>query len=257
MSFPGLRVLEHNLMAYRRLWRGTFFTTLLSPVLFLGAMGLGLGVIVDSRQPASLGGVSYLAFLAPGLLAAQAMQTASIESTWPLMAGFKWTRTFDSMIATPQTPRDIVLGQMQWLIVRLAIVTAIFIIVMLLFGAVSSPSVILAWPAAILTGLAFGAPLHAFTATRKTESSFNAIFRFVIAPLFLFSGTFFPISQLPTFLQPVAYVTPLYHGVALTRGLALGTLDAGEGLVHLGILLAVVVIGVAIAFITFRRRLVS
>jgi lipooligosaccharide transport system permease protein len=251
----GLRILEYNLRAYRRTWRATFFTTLLAPVLFLSAMGLGLGGLVDERSAGALGGVSYLAFLAPGLLAAQAMQTAGFESTWPVLAGFTWVKRFDAMVATPQTPRDIVLGQLYWMVVRMAIVTGVFLAVMVLFRAVASPMAILAWPAAIATGVAFAMPLHAWTATQKRETSFNVIFRFVIAPLFLFSGTFFPVSQLPDALEPIAYVTPLYHGVALTRDLALGTPHPGD-LLHLGVLLLFAAVGTVLSLVFFERRLV-
>src|SRR4026209_1247663 len=106
-KFPGLRKLAHSLFVYRRVWRGTFFGTLVSPVLFLSAMGVALGSLVPSMT--AFGGVPYLVFLAPGLLAARAMQTGTIEGTWRLFAGFKWLKTFDAMIATPVTVRDIVL----------------------------------------------------------------------------------------------------------------------------------------------------
>src|SRR6187431_2622119 len=255
MAVAGTRFLEHNLVVYRRVWRGTAFSTILSPVLFLTAMGIGLGSFVPSVT--AFGGVTYLAFLAPGLLAAQAMQTSTLESSWPLLAGFKWLKTFEGAMATPQQPRDIVLGHLYWQVVRLGIVTGIFLIVMLFFGALTSPTWPLMWPAAILTGLAFGMPMAAWTATQDRETSFSIIFRFVITPLFLFSGTFFPISQLPGFIQPIAWLTPLFHGVALTRSLGLGvSLQPWEYAVHLGYLLTLVVVGTAVAFRTFRRRLV-
>jgi lipooligosaccharide transport system permease protein len=255
MAAVGVRHLEHNLLVYRRVWRGTAFSTVLSPILFLSAMGLGLGAFVPQLD--AYGGVSYLAFLAPGLLAAQAMQTATIESSWPLLAGFKWLRTYEASMATPQEPRDIVVGHLYWLCVRVGIVTGIFLIVMFFFGAVTSPLTLLAWPAAVLTGLAFGAPMAAFTATQKTESAFPTIFRFVITPLFLFSGTFFPIEQLPDAIEPVAWLTPLFHGVTLTRSLALGhDLDPLRLGIHLAVLLAIVGVSLAVAMRTFHRRLV-
>jgi lipooligosaccharide transport system permease protein len=251
----GLRHLEHNILVYRRVWRGTAFTTVLSPILFLTAMGIGLGTFVP--ELAAYGGVSYLAFLAPGLLAGQAMQTATIESSWPLLAGFKWLRTFEAAIATPQEPRDIVLGHLYWLAVRVAIVSGIFLLVMLVFGAVASPLALAAWPAAILTGLAFGMVMAGFTATQKNESAFPVIFRFVVTPLFLFSGTFFPIEQLPAVIQPVAWLTPLFHGVELTRSLALAhDLDPLRLAIHTGVLLAMTVLGTLVAIRTFRKRLV-
>jgi lipooligosaccharide transport system permease protein len=256
MAFVGVRHLEHQLIVYRRVWRGTAFSTLLSPILFLSAMGLALGSFVPGGVT-RFGGVSYLAFLAPGLLAAQAMQTATLEGSWPLLAGFKWLKTFEGAIATPQTPRDIAVGHLYWLVVRLGIVTGVFLVVAFVFGAITLPFALLAWPAAILTGIAFGMPMAAWTATRRTETSFPVIFRFVVTPLFLFSGTFFPIEQLPEFIRPVAWLTPLFHGVALTRALALGRdLDPLALGIHLAVLLALAAAGTLIAVRTFRRRLI-
>jgi len=255
MAALGVRHLEHNLLVYRRVWRGTAFTTILSPILFLSAMGVMLGSLVPGLV--EFGGVSYLVFLAPGLLAAQAMQTATIESSWPLLAGFKWLKTFQASIASPLTTRDIVVGHLYWLTVRMAIVSGIFLVVMVLFGAAASPLVVAAWPAAILTGLAFGMPMAAWTATRRTEGSFPVIFRFVITPLFLFSGTFFPIERLPDMIQPLAWLTPLYHGVALTRSLALGQVADPLALaLHAGVLLGLTGIGLVVALHTFQKRLV-
>ena len=133
-----------------------------------------------------------------------------------------WNKTFEAMIGTPQGVRDIVLGHLYWLIVRIGIVTGVFLIVAFFFGAITSPTAIFAWPAAILTGVAFAMPMAAWTATQQNEKSFSVIFRFIITPLFLFSGTFFPIEQLPQFFQTLAWFTPLFHGVALTRALAIG-----------------------------------
>ena len=253
--FPGVRKLEHSLLVYRRVWRGTFFGTLISPVLFLSAMGVALGSLVPTMT--AFGGVPYLVFLAPGLLAAQAMQTATIEGSWPLFAGFKWLKTFDAMIATPMTVRDIVLGHLYWMFVRVGIVTGVFLIVAFLFGAITSPTAILAWPAAILTGAAFGMCMAAWTATRKTENSFAVVFRFIVTPLFLFSGTFFPIEQLPDAIEPVAWFTPLFHGVALTRSLAIGhDLDPLKLAIHFAVVVGMLAIGTALSLRTFRKRLV-
>jgi lipooligosaccharide transport system permease protein len=253
--FPGQRKFEHSLFVYRRIWRGTIFGTVVSPVLYLTAMGVALGSLIPTMT--TFGGVPYIVFLAPGLMAAQAMQTGTQESSWPLFAGFKWNKTFEAMIGTPQDIRDIVLGHLYWLVVRLGMVTGIFLIVAVLFGAITSPTAILAWPAAILTGISFSMPMAAWTASRKTEQSFAFIFRFIITPLFLFSGTFFPIEQLPDAIEWVAWLTPLFHGVALTRELAIGhELDPAILAVHLTYLLVLAGIGTALAMRTFRKRLV-
>ena len=248
------RSYEHQFLLYKRTWRGSLFNSFLSPILFLLAMGIGLGGYVDRGGGL---GVSYLAFLAPGLLAATVMQTASFEATFPVMAGFVWTKRFHAMHATPLGPYDIALGQVAWSATRLTLVGSIFALVMIPFGAVSSPLFVLAIPAATLTGLAFATPIAAYAATQKTMTTFNYIFRFGITPLFLFSGTFFPVEQLPAFLQPIAWLTPLYHGVALCRSLALGTIgaDPGAGLVHLGVLLVFIAGGLVACLYEFRLRL--
>jgi lipooligosaccharide transport system permease protein len=196
-------------------------------------------------------------FLAPGLLAAQAMQTATFESTYPIMGRIVWNRIYFGILATPLRVADIIVGEFAWIATRLALGTSVFLAVMVAFGLVSSPLGILAVPAGTLTGLAFAAPIVAYTATQRSDNGFNAIFRFIVTPLFLFSGTFFPVEQLPGFLQPVAWLTPLYHGVALTRGLAIGTIDLVGGLVHVAVLLLYVAVGIAIAGLTFRRALIK
>jgi len=254
------RVVEHRALEYRRTFRASIFSSFLSPILFLTAMGIGLGTYVNGSSSGgqALGGLTYLQFLAPGLLAATAMQAASFESTFPIMSGLTWQRTFHAMYATPITPRDIVLGNVAWITVRLTMITAIFTFVIVLFGAAASPLIVFAIPAAVLTGLAFATPIAAFSATQRTPEKFNALFRFGITPLFLFSGTFFPISNLPPLLQPIALLSPLWHGVELTRGLALGTIvdEPLLALIHVAVLVALVAIGLDVAFRTIERRLV-
>jgi lipooligosaccharide transport system permease protein len=242
-------------MLYRRTWRGSLFNSFLSPVLFLGAMGVGLGGFVDRSGSVALGGVSYLAFLAPGLLAATAMQTAAGEATFPILAAITWIRQYQAMLATPIRIRDIVVGQIGFFIVRLLLVSVIFVLVVALLGAARSLLILAAVPAAVLTGLAFATPIAALSSRLRDGAQFALIFRFGITPLFLFSGTFFPIQQLPEAIRPIAYLTPLYHGVALTRGLALGTLTPVEGLISTGYLLLLVAIGAVLFEMQLRRRL--
>jgi lipooligosaccharide transport system permease protein len=254
------RVVETRALQYRRTFRASLFSSFLNPVLFLLAMGVGLGTYVDRSGTAAqaLGGLSYLQFLAPGLLAATAMQAAAFESTFPIMGGLTWQKTFHAMYATPISPRDIVLGNLAWIAIRLTAIAAIFTIVMTLFGAAASPLILLAIPSAVLTGMAFSAPIAAFSATQRTPEKFNAVFRFGITPLFLFSGTFFPISNLPVQLQPIAWLSPLWHGVELSRGLALGTIaaDPVRAVVHVVVLAAIFVAGAWWAFRTVEARLV-
>ncbi len=253
----ALRVLEFNAMGYRRIWRGTLFSTFLSPVLFLAAMGLGLGAFIDQGRGADLGPFSYAAYLAPGLLAGQAMQTAGFESTYPIMGSIVWDRTYFGMLATPITVSGIVFGQLAWFAVRLAMVSTAFFIVMVAFGLVLSPLGVLSIGVGVLTGLAFAAPIMAFAATRKNEQAFSVLFRFGLTPMFLFSGTFFPIERLPSKLQLLAEILPLHHGVALARHLCLGDdADRSDQVAHVIVLSAYIVVGTVAALYTFRRTLV-
>jgi lipooligosaccharide transport system permease protein len=251
LAYTGQR-----LAAWRHFWRSSLISTVLEPVLFLAAMGLTLGSLVDQGQGAP-GGVSYLAFLAPGLLAAAAMQNASFESTYPVLGAIKWDKTYEAVLATPAGVREILVGHLLYVVLRVATSAALFLAVLVLFGAAASPLVLLAVPAAVLTGLAFAAPITAFAARLDNDTGFSGLQRFLILPMFLFSGTFFPVSQLPAFFEWVAYLTPLWHGVALTRGLALGSLDAASALVHVGYLALWFGVGVLLALRSFRRRLVA
>jgi lipooligosaccharide transport system permease protein len=252
------RVFEHRFLTYRKTFRASLFSSFFMPVLFLTAMGIGLGSYVDDGSSASLGGLSYLAFLAPGLLASTAMQSAAFESTFPIIAGLQWSRVFHAMYATPISGRDVALGNLLWVAARLLLITTVFTIVIVLFGAAESPLVVFAIPAAVLTGMAFACPIAAYSATQRTVEKFNAIFRFGITPLFLFSGTFYPVDQLPVPLQVVAWLTPLYHGVQLCRGFSLGTIGENPGLalVNLLFLLVFIVVGTILTIRTVSARLV-
>ena len=251
-------VLEHRAATYRRTFRASAFTSFLTPLLFLTAMGLGLGGYVDRSGGASLGGLTYLQFLAPGLLAATVMQSAAFEATFPIIGGLNWQRTFHAMYATPLSPRDIALGNLAWMAIRLAMISSVFTLIVVLFGAAHSPLVVLGIPVAVLTGMAFAAPIAAFSATQRNPNRFNVIFRFGITPLFLFSGTFFPITQLPAVLQGVAWLSPLWHGVDLTRGLVLGTFvdNPPVMIAHVVILSVIVVVSSWATIVLIERRLI-
>ena len=242
-------------MVYRRIWRGTVFSTLLTPVLFLVAIGVGLGSFVDEANPGGVAGVPYIVFLAPGLLAGQAMNTAVFESTYPVMAGIKWLKTYVAMIISPLSARHVAVGQLTWVVLRMTLGASVFLAVMVLFGATDVPHAIAMLPAAVLTGVAFAAPIQAWSATQTTDNGFAALFRFVITPMFIFSGTFFPITQLPDLLQLVAVLTPLWHGVALTRAIALDVVDPLLALVNITVLVSFASVGLLVSMRTFTRRL--
>ena len=240
------------------MWRGSVISTFLNPVLFLLAMGIGLGRLVDARTGGvGLDGSTYLSFLAPGLLAATAMQTGAGDSSWPVMAGIKWRKTYDAVLATPVGVGSLTVGHLAWVAVRLTFVSVAFVAVMAAFGAVSPLSGLAAVPVAVLTGLAFAAPMVAYTAGLKSESGLSSMFRFGIVPLFLFSGTFFPISQLPAWMRPLAWVTPLWHGVELSRGIALGMDPVPPPTLSVAYLGVWVAAGTWLAVRRMRRRLVT
>lgn len=257
MTLPtALRVIEAHALVYRRTWRGSVISTFFSPVLYLLAMGIGLGSLVDQGGgQASLGGLSYLAFLAPGLLVATAMQTGAGDGSWPVMAGIKWTKTYHAILATPVRVRDLVMGHLGWVGVRLTFVSVVFVAIMAAFGAVESWAGAAAVVPAVLTGLAFAAATTAYAAYLDSDTGLSTLFRFGIVPMFLFSGTFFPISQLPAWLQPLANVVPLWHGVELARSLALGIPTTWSPFIHVGYLLLWIVAGTLLAVHTFSRKL--
>jgi len=252
------RAVDFWRVQFRRTWRGTWASTVLTPLGFLAAMGLGLGSIVDNGSQAStLGGVSYLDFIAPGLLAASIMQQATFESSYPVLGAIKWAKQYHAQLATPLRVRDVLAGHVLWVAVRLSISALVFLVVMALFSTFHSWWALLCLPAAVLTGMAFVPGVFAFSATLETDSGFALLFRFVIMPMFLFSGTFFPVSQLPDWLEPLAYAVPLWHGVDLCRDLALGTASLLPSLGHAAYLLLWAGGGFALALRTFGKRLVA
>lgn len=251
------RVVEASARVYRRTWRGSVISTFFNPILYLLAMGVGLGQLVDEGTGSASLGIDYLTFLAPGLLAATAMMTGAGDASWPVMAGIKWRKTYDAVLATPIGVPELMIGHLSWVGVRLVFVTVVYSGVMTAFGATTVVQGALAVPPAVLTGLAFSAVVTSYTARLKDEQGLSALFRFVIMPLFLFSGTFFPIDQLPGWVQPAAYATPLYHGVSLCRGLALGSDFTVNPAISVTYLVVMFALGLALAIRLMKKRLIS
>ncbi len=183
------------------------------------------------------------------------MQTGAADGSWPVMAGIKWTKTYFATLATPVGIRDLVVGHLGWVCVRLAFVSLVFVGVMAAFGAVRGAGALLAVLPAVLTGLAFSAATSAYAAHLDNDTGLSALFRFGIVPMFLFSGTFFPISKLPLWLQPLANLVPLWHGVELARGATLELPTAWPPLLHVVYLAAWIVGGTLVAFRTFGGKL--
>lgn len=260
MATPGpLRVVEWNLLGYRRIWMSSIVSSFVQPLLYLVGIGLGVGTLV-TRNPSSralLGGVGYARFIAPGLLATTAMMVASVESTFPVFAGFKWIRVYHAMAASPLTAVDIVLGHLLWIGLRVLLAAGSVGLAMELVPSTRAGRLPLAVLAAALCGLAFAMPLAAYAAGADTERGFVAFQRFALTPMLLFAGTFFPVSQLPAAVRPIAYVTPVWHGVELCRGVTLGTLRAGPALGHVAYLMSFVVVGTFVSVRRFAGRLAT
>jgi lipooligosaccharide transport system permease protein len=252
---PTLRVLRYHFYTYMRTWRSSLTTSFLAPVLYLAAMGVSLGSLIN-HHVGSVDHVSYLSFVAPGLLAASAMQIAASDSMYPVMAAIKWERSYFAMLATPLRVRDVLLGHFAWVTVRLTITSIPYLGVMAAFGTVHSLLGLLALPAAIFTGLAFATVISAFATTQENDQGFATISRLVLIPLFLLSATFFPVSQLPGWMHPLAYATPLFHGVDLCRMLVLGQVQWGSALWDVFYLVALSSVGLWLAQRLFVKRLV-
>jgi len=247
-------VVAWHARSYRRLWFGTLTTSFLNPVFFLVSVGVLLGTLIDRTNP-DLGGLSYLEFVAPALAATTAMQTAASVTTFPMKAGLKWVRTYHAVVATPVRVSELVAGVLAWAGVRILVATTVFVVVASVGGAFTSPLAILAPLGALLCGLAFAALLAAVTTGTDTDQWLVAIFRFVLVPLFLFSGTFFPVEQLPDWIEPLAWVTPLWHGVELTRDLATGEVEALPTAIHVAYLVALTLVGAVLAIRACERKL--
>ena len=253
----ALLYLETRLHLYRRTWRGSVASSFLNPVMFLAAMGVGLGSFIDRGGAASLGGVDYLAFLAPGLMAAATMQSATGDATWPVMASIKWLKTYQATLATPISVSELLVGHLAAIWLRMGAVAFVYGLIAAAFGAMGVGGALAASVPASLTGLAFAALATAFTASLNRETGLVNLYRFGIVPMFLLSGTFFPITQLPGWLQPVAAISPLWHGVELTRSIALSTPPAWPFPVHLGVLVGLTAVGGWLSVRFLARRLVA
>ena len=217
-------VAEHRFRVMRSYAQTVLFTAVGSPLIYLYAMGVGLASLVDGNLGGNaVNGVSYLAFLAPALLSSSAIAVASEEFTYPIMLGFKWNPTFFGMNASSIQPGQIVNGILISVAARMLLTCAIFYVFMLVFGAVPGALGFIAVPVALLTGLSFGALVMAYTATLKDDTGQLAMLqRFVVLPMTLFSGTFFPLDLLPPYLQWIGWISPLWHGTELSRVFAFG-----------------------------------
>jgi lipooligosaccharide transport system permease protein len=246
---------QYWMMRYRRTWRRSIVLSVANPVLFFVGIGVGLGRLIDAAGGSPAPGVPYLDYLAPGLLAAAAMQTAAIESIGPAYQALYINNHYKLAAATPVEPEGVLGGHVLFVVFRVATSAAAFYLVMLACGLFRSAWVLLDLPVAVLTGMAFAAPFMALGVWVRREGALRGVYRFLIMPLYLFSGTYVAVTQLPIGIRFLAYALPLWHGVQLCRALALGTPALGPALGHLAYLLGVTIAGLYASRAAYRRRL--
>ena len=251
----GVRVAYHWVL-FKRTFHGALVSRFLLPVLFLASMGLGVGSLVDESS-GGVDGVPYLIYVVPGLVMVTAMNVGVGEATWPVMGFIKWNEFYRAMLHTPHRVLDVLLAHWVMIAFNVLISAGAFMVVAALFGGVDSWWSLLALPVAVLVGMAFATPLFVVGAKAANDSIYSAVFRLVITPLMLFSGAFFPIENLPFWMQPVAWATPLWHGVELGRAAFLGGPVPDLWAVHVGVLGAYTLVGAWFSVLAVRDRLVA
>ena len=242
-SRRALLMIERNLMVYRHTWV-VLLSGFFEPLFYLLSIGFGLGVLVGDVTGPGGQPIPYALFVAPALLAASSMNGAITESTFNFFFKLNYDKTFASILTTPMSPADISLGELGWALIRGALYTIGFLVVMALFGLVRSPLILLTLPGSLLIGFAFAAVGMAATSFMRSWQDFDLI-QLVILPMFLFSGTFFPLDNVPDGIRLIVQLTPLYHGVDLLRTLSVGVVGP-DTLVHVAYLLLMGLAGLAV-----------
>jgi len=253
--FGSFHVAEARVRNMLKWWGIILFAAVVNPTLYLVSIGIGVGSLIDANN--GVNGVSYLTFLAPALLASAAIQGSTDEVIFPVMEGFKWNRTFFGMRSTTLTAQQISLGVFLAAMARAIFSIVIYWIVLYLFGALESSTAWLAMPAALLAGAAMGAVMLAMAAKIENENYFfTLVGRFIMIPMFLFSGTFYPLTQMPIYLQFFGWISPLWHASELGRYLTYDYPLSGLQLsIHVVVLTAMVVIGLFLSARIFAKRL--
>jgi lipooligosaccharide transport system permease protein len=256
--FGSWYVAEHRLRVART-YGGTMIATAIgTPFLYLFAFGIGLATLVSANLgPNAVDGVSYLTFVAPALICSAALVISTEEFTYPVMLGFKWNPTFIAMNAAPLSGRQVMNGVVMFVVLRMAAASTVYYLVMLLFGAIPLATGVLVVPIAVLTGLAFGLPLLAYSSSiTEDRGQFAVVMRVILLPVTLFSGTIFPISALPIYLQWIGWISPLWHGTQLARGASYGAYEPIWLIViHLIVLIGLSVAGWRLAIRIATKRL--
>jgi lipooligosaccharide transport system permease protein len=211
----AFRVWQRHLTVYTKLYKSSIALNFVEPVLYLAALGLGLGAFVREIE-----GVPYIKFIAPGIIASSSMFAAIYECTYGTFVRMTFQKTFDAILATPVNLEDLVAGELMWGATKSLLYGTIIIIVISLFGLVDSPLIIFAIPILFISGLIFAEISVIFVAIIPGIDSFNYFYTLLMTPMFLFSGIFFPLDNLPPLVLRIAFFTPLYHLVNICRGLA-------------------------------------
>ena len=257
--FGAWYVAEHQLRGMKAYGWTIVVGSVGSPLLYLLGIGLGLATFLDQSVASGADGpVSYVWFVAPALLATAGVTVATDEFTFVIMAGFKWRRIFWGMNASPIAPPQIMAGLVLSVVLRMLFTTTVYYVLIVAFGAVGDPVRGALMPlVGVLAGLAFGLPLMAFSASlTEDKGQFALVQRFIFTPLFLFSGTFYPLATLPVWLHWIGWISPLWHASEIGRALSYGS-PPGAWPVgwHLAILLAMAAVGWVLARRVFVRRL--
>ena len=249
------RLVERNVMVYRHQWI-IIFSGVFEPIFYLIGIGLGIGGIIDDLTLPDGRQISYVAFVAPALMATAAMNGAVFETIFNVFFKLNFAKIYDGVLATPMGITEIAIGEMMWALLRAALYAIAMFVIMLVFGLILSPWGILTIPAALLVAAAFSAAGLAGTAYLRTVNDFDVPMGLIVMPMFLFSGTFFPVSAYPWFIQVFMQLTPLYHAINLIRGLSLGLVGPAQ-LWDFACLVVFFAIGMWIAMRQMERKLIK
>ncbi len=252
------RLVTYWAIVYRRTWKSSVASSFLSPLFYVLAMGVLLGGFIDGDPDRLEGATSYLAFVVPGLVAAQSMMTAVGETTYPVMSMIKWQRVYESMLASPLQVSHVVVAHLGFVLFRVATTSAVFMLVVAPFGVFESwwgPP--LAFLTQVLVGLTFGSLVFGISARMRSEDGYGVIYRLGVFPMFLFSGAFFPVSNLGDVGAWLARLTPLWHGVSLSRMFCVDAVDWSTAAVNLAVLVALLGLGVVWSVRGLQARMVS
>jgi len=252
-----IHFLEHQFLRFRSTFRGTVVTGTVGPLMYLLGIGVGLGSQIDA-EATGLGTDDYLSFVGPGLMAAAAMQLAASESLWQTAGMLRWEGNYVAIANTPLSIRQLFAGHVTWIGFRAFVAATLYLLVLAGFGVPATPLALLAPLAAVLTAMAFAALISAWTGHTERDQSYPVILRLFVIPMYLFSGAFYPVSQLPTALGWFSRCTPVWHGVQLCRGLITGDdLSLAAAIAHMAVLVGFIVVGLTTGTFTFRRALGS